>query len=141
MPAALVAGAATTAYYAVPDLLATRRARGLAKAGCLALALVASGPEWRTALTATPEGHDGEVTSLPEELKRLPTRTKVLVAGAAVGVLVGSTVLGERWIFRRGQARAAAGKRLPHTRAALVFGALTFGLSLVETPAPAPADV
>jgi len=39
----------------------------------------------------------------------------------------------ERWTLRRGEARAAAGRRLPHTRAALVFGALAAAVAVVPS--------
>ncbi|WNB84432.1 hypothetical protein [Cellulomonas sp. ATA003] len=40
----------------------------------------------------------------------------------------------ERWVFRRGEARAAAGVRLPHTRTGLLLGVLAAGLALVPSP-------
>jgi hypothetical protein len=52
-------------------------------------------------------------------------------------VLAGSVscvVAGERWAYRRGEARAAAGKRLPHTGPALLYGALAGGLWLLPDP-------
>ncbi|MFS0702055.1 hypothetical protein AB6N24_18960 [Cellulomonas sp. 179-A 4D5 NHS] len=58
----------------------------------------------------------------------------VLVAGVGVGSLAG-TVAAERWLFQRGEARAAAGVRFAHTRAAVVLGALTVALSLIPSPA------
>lgn len=61
----------------------------------------------------------------------------VLVVGVGVGAVAG-TVAAERWLFRRGEARAAAGVRFAHTRAAVVLGALTVALSLI--PSPSPAD-
>jgi hypothetical protein len=47
---------------------------------------------------------------------------------------IGGVCIAERWAFRRGQARAAAGKRLPHTGPALLYGALSGGLWLLPTP-------
>ncbi|KGM02347.1 hypothetical protein, partial [Cellulomonas cellasea] len=60
--------------------------------------------------------------------RRLVALGVLAVAGAASVV---GTVAAERWLFRRGEARAAAGVRFAHTRAAAVLGALTVALSLV----------
>ena len=62
-------------------------------------------------------------------------RTTQVAALAGAGlVVVGSSVLTvvvEKKVFRRNEARAARGIRLPHTRSALLFGALT---ALVAVP-------
>lgn len=64
-----------------------------------------------------------------------PDRTTRVAALAGAGlVVVGSSVLTvvvEKRVFRRNEARAARGLRLPHTRSALLFGALT---ALVAVP-------
>lgn len=70
-------------------------------------------------------------TLAPDESDR--TSQVAALAGAGL-VVVGSSVLTvvvERRVFRRNEARAACGLRLPHTRSALLFGALT---ALVAVP-------
>ena len=55
----------------------------------------------------------------------------VVAFAAALAGSVAVTVAFERWVFRRGEAHAAAGVRLAHTRTALVLGALTAAGALV----------
>ena len=117
--AVLASGAATALYYATPDFLPSRTTRGWAKAGIIAVALAASAPELRAAWATARErpAVDGEAPA-PTTFRSLPARTKVVVLGSAAGALalaVRGVVAAERWAFRRGQARAVAGKRLPHT--------------------------
>ncbi|MFD2091464.1 hypothetical protein [Blastococcus deserti] len=144
--AALATGAATVMYYATPDFIPSRRARGWTKAGLVAVSVAASVPELRAAWATARErprldggldgGLDGE-TPPSEAFGSLPARGKVVVLGFVGAVLAGSVgwvVVAERWAFRRGQARAAAGKRLPHTGPALLYGALEGGLWLLPTP-------
>ena len=60
--------------------------------------------------------------------------TQVAALAGAGLVVVGSSVLTvvvEKKVFHRNKARAARGVRLPHTRSALLFGALT---ALVAVP-------
>ncbi len=136
--AALVTGAATALYYATPDLISSRTARGWAKAGLTAVSVAASVPDLRAAWASARERQalDGEV--LPSgAFSALPAGSKAVVLGsvaAAVACSVGGVLTAERWVFRRGQARAASGKRLPHTGPALLYGALASGLWLVPTP-------
>jgi hypothetical protein len=62
---------------------------------------------------------------------------KTAVAVVGVALLVASTALtvaGEKWLFRRGEARSAAGVRFAHTRTGLALGALSVALSLVPDP-------
>ncbi|MCC2333962.1 hypothetical protein [Cellulomonas wangsupingiae] len=159
--AAVVSGLATTAYYAVPDLLHSRRARGWAKVACLvpvvAVSLPTSREEWdelrtsardaRAALAAAQDGgteaaaQEGgtEAAAQDDEAVRAGSsvRFKVAMGAAAAVALVGSTVAtvaAERWVFRRGEARAAAGVRYPHTRTALVLGVLSAAVGLIPEP-------
>ena len=141
--AVLASGAATALWYATPDVIPSRTVRGWVKAGILTASLAVSAPELRAAwrdtrdqLAAVPGGEGAEAVRTP-----LPTRTKVVLAGAAaVGLTLAArgVAAAERWAFRHGQARAAAGKRLPHTGPALVYGAATVALWFV--PVPADAD-
>ena len=52
----------------------------------------------------------------------------------ALAAGIGGLLTAERWIFRRGQARAASGKRLPHTGPAVAYGALSSALWLLPPP-------
>ena len=70
-------------------------------------------------------------TVAPDGMDR--TTQVAALAGAGL-VLVGSSVLTvvvEKKVFHRNEARATRGVRLPHTRSALLFGALT---ALVAVP-------
>lgn len=137
--AALVTGAATTLHYASPDVIADRRTRGWAKVALTGAALTASVPELRA--TWSEQQPAGGEASLPELYRSMPaTRKAVALAPvvAVVGAMVGWLALMERLIFRRGQRRAAAGKRLPHTGPALVYGSLAGLLWLVSPPGDGP---
>ncbi|MGY1722123.1 hypothetical protein [Blastococcus sp. SYSU DS0533] len=134
---ALAGGATTALWYATPDLIPSRTARGWAKAAILAASLTASTPDLRAARAAVRDVRD-EVR--PGELLRpLPATRKAALAGIAATALAGSVagvLAGERWAFRRGEARAAAGKRWPHAGPALLYGALASTLWLTPPPPP-----
>jgi hypothetical protein len=134
----VVTGVGTAVYYATPDLISSRTARGWAKAGLTALAVAASVPELRATWATARErqGLDDEPLS-SEIFRSLPARSKAVVFGSVAAALAGSIgyiLIAERWAFRHGQARAASGKRLPHTGPALLYGALAGGLWLLPTP-------
>ncbi|QCB92210.1 hypothetical protein [Cellulomonas shaoxiangyii] len=169
--AALVTGAATTAYYATPDLIRSRTARGWAKTGLAAVVVAASIPDLRAAIAAQREraadaqalSADADGSAAPTEpggtgpderaadenlttdeatapLRDVPLAVRV---GVGAVVLAGSTVgtvAAERWIFRRGEALAAAGRPLAHTRAAVVLGLAMTALALIPDPPDHPAD-
>ena len=138
--AAVAGGIATTVHYAMPDFISSRRTRGWTKVGVTALALAASVPEIRASWATVTEQQEQDGGTPPGEVFRsLPLRSKAVAVGSMAVVLAasaGGLVLVERWAFRHGQARAAAGKRLPHTGPALVYGALAGGLWLLPTPPP-----
>ncbi len=125
-------------YYATPDLISSRTVRGWAKAGLTALAVAAAVPELRTTWATARERQERDGGTAPAEVFRsLPARSKAVVLGSGAAVLAGSIgwiVIAERWAFRHGQARAASGRRLPHTGPALLYGALAGGLWLLPTP-------
>ncbi|WP_250445663.1 hypothetical protein [Actinotalea sp. C106] len=161
---AVTAGVATTAFYATPDVFASRAARVWAKAGIGAVLLASSAPDLQTARETWREeraraaeaaeeqdGPVGELGDLPDNHLEDPvvpvnptevwegmnTRGKAVVAGITVGAVASSValmVLGERWVFRRGEARAAAGKALPHTGPAIAYGVLAAGVALLPYP-------
>lgn len=144
----------TTAYYAVPDVFTSRASRGLAKCGCLAVATGASVAAFRQSKREAPAEALSEKLR-PEEFvpvealleKAAPNAGsdagpkahagagRAGMAGLAAGGLavsvgaIAASVAIERRIFRAGERRAAAGRRLPHTRAALVYGALSGALT------------
>ncbi|WP_293781082.1 hypothetical protein [uncultured Aeromicrobium sp.] len=131
---ALFAGAATFAYYATPDFIASRRNRALTKAGLAVAAGVAAVHDDRTSQAAT---EDTKKRLAGATLAALPTSRKLLLAGCSAAMLTGSvaaTVAVERWIFRRAERRGADGVRLPHTRGAVLLGALTTALMLIPVP-------
>lgn len=140
---ALVSGLATAAYYATPDVIDSRAVRGWVKAGLTAVVLGTAVPESRAALQDMRQARR-DVADAVADADPLPARGKVVavLAGVvAVGGAVAGVVATERWVFRRGQAREAAGKSWPHTRAGLVIGAVAAGMALVPLPdAPEPSS-
>jgi len=135
--AALITGAATAVHYALPDLVSSRTARGWVKAGLTALALAGAGPELRSAWATGREQQELDGLSPAQTFAALPAGSKALAVGSIAAVLGGSVaaVVGaERWAFRRGEARAAAGKRLPRTGPALLYGVLAGALWLLPVP-------
>lgn len=146
---AVAAGVAGAAYYATPDFIAARSARAWTKTGIGTLLLAASVPDFlelRDELRATKALEQATVqqeaadddTPAQDEPSTISTRGKVAVGGAVVAVLAVSAVplvLLEKWIYRRGEARAAAGRSYAHTRPALVYGALTAAAALLTSPA------
>ena len=148
----LVAGGAIATYYATPDFITSRALRGWAKAGLGAIMLASCAPPFHRQGKSTPLWIDDETTvepvepigrvepadsgSLPETFAALSGNKKALLFGASVGAIaltVVSFVVGEKWIFRRGEASAASGQSLPHTRAGLVIGALAAATALLPT--------
>ena len=136
--ALLASGAASVLWYSMPDVIPSRTARGWAKAGLLAGSLAVTAPEFRAAWAATrAEFRTGHGDAPPLAFRDLPASTQAAVVGAAAAVLALSArgvVAAERWAFGHGQARAAAGKRFPHTGPALAYGVLTIGSWLVPGP-------
>lgn len=129
---AAVTGAATTVYYALPDVVRSRTARGWARAACLGAIAATCVPDVREGwdeLRATwrEPGTDGTMTPGAKA-------TVAVAAAATIAGVAAAAVAGERWIFRRGEARAAAGVRFAHTRTALVLGVLSAAVALVPEP-------
>ncbi|GIG41186.1 hypothetical protein [Cellulomonas phragmiteti] len=156
---ALLTGLTTTAYYAVPDVARTRASRGWLKAACVAAALAVSAPDvregwhdmrrsWRDAVDGTTgdgevDGTDPDGVSLDgatPDATPSPTGPAIAVGLVVVVASIAGTVAAERWLFRRGQAAAAAGVRCAHTRTALALGALTAAADLVLTATTPSGD-
>lgn len=134
--------AATAAWYALPDVVRRRGARAVIKAGLLAAVIwsaTAQMPPYPDEESdcdgaPAPEGDDpleGATEAAPGEL--------ALLAGAGIGTVC-LTVAVEKWLFRRGERRRAAGVRLAHTRQGLVIGALTGAASALQFAVTARAD-
>ena len=119
---------ATIAWYALPDVVRSRPLRGLVKVGLLGamgwslVSLMPEGDElppyddeMDCSEAKTEDPLDGVTEAEPREL--------AVLAGAVLGS-AGVTVAVERWLFRRGERRRAAGVRLAHTRQGLALGVL-----------------
>ena len=119
---------ATIAWYALPDVVRSRPLRGLVKVGLLGamgwslVSLMPEGDElppyddeMDCSEAKTEDPLDGVTEAEPREL--------AVLAGAVLGSAV-VTVAVERWLFRRGERRRAAGVRLAHTRQGLALGVL-----------------
>lgn len=144
---AAVTGLASTAYYATPDLIRSRAARGWAKAALTGVVLAASVPDLRRGLEesrarrAAAQDPEEEQVDWGELWGSMTPRRRasVCAAGAAaLAVSVGSVVAIERAVFRRGERRRAAGVRFAHTRPAVVWGVLGTALSLLPDDTGTP---
>ncbi|GIG30461.1 hypothetical protein [Cellulomonas marina] len=142
---ALLTGVATTAYYATPDLIRSRTARGWTKAGIAALLTASSIPEFRRGRAAARERWEREESRTPAQLlAEVPASRKAAGAGAAALLLGGSvalTVAGERWMYRRGERRAAVGVAWAHTRGGVLAGLLAGALALIPADTDRPPAV
>lgn len=148
LASAVSSGILTFLFYATPDFIRRRSARVAAKT---AIAAAIAGINVHDGLTredadmpqldtdldtmksenfagtdtdgiAGTDTDDRETLKLPESKR---ARAAFLLGGSALLVgMIAIDVASERWIFRRGERRRAAGKRLPHTRQALWLAAL-----------------
>ena len=120
---------ATLAWYALPDYVRSRPLRGLIKTGLLGAigwSIVAMMPEDGELPPYDDETDCSKSSSADDPLDGVTEaepRELAVLAGAALGSAV-LTVAVERWLFRRGERRRAAGVRLAHTRQGLALGAL-----------------
>lgn len=141
---ALITGAATTAYYATPDLIRSRAGRGWAKAALATGVLAVSAQRMHADFA---EGRDSEQPGAGEEIARvwqqLSIPERVGIAAVTAGLTaaqIGFIVVAERWVFRRGEARAAAGRRFAHSGPALLYGAAAAALEIAADVIPAPEE-
>lgn len=135
----------TTAYYATPDVIRSRRARAAAKTALLLANVATSIPLMRAERAARPEAGSGDGLSPRSAWANLEVSGRgKAAAGVGGGAALLATTAGitalERWIFRHGEARRAAGKTLPHTGPALVYGALAALVSFVPDVVPRPGS-
>lgn len=128
---------ATVAWYALPDFVRSRPMRGLIKAGLLGaigwsiVSLLPDGAELppyddeadcsKESPVAGEDTLEGVTEAEPREL--------AILAGVALGSAA-LTVAVERWLFRRGERRRAAGIRFAHTRQGLALGVLEAGATV-----------
>ncbi|SFK47771.1 hypothetical protein SAMN05216467_3513 [Cellulomonas sp. KH9] len=84
-----------------------------------------------TTATDVLPGDGDDVTGRPSASQRAAALgvVAVLVAAGTVG-----PVAFERWVYRRGEARAAAGVRFPHTRTGVVMGVLAAAGAFIPEP-------
>lgn len=143
--AATVTGVATAAYYATPDVIRSRTRRGWAKAGLSAVVVAGSLLDVRRSLAearaeqAARGADDAEPVDWQRVLTETSPRGKAVAGAVATGALtlsVLSVVVAERWIYRRGERRRAAGVAWPHSRTALALGVGSAVLSLVPPAKP-----
>ncbi|MDP9801544.1 hypothetical protein J2S49_001620 [Arcanobacterium wilhelmae] len=128
---AIIMGAGTTAYYALPDFVRSRVARGLLKT-----AIVAGLGAMNAANEPRPTDVDGDThddakpatAQVWEDFTAYDTTTKAIALSAGGAVLAGSvalTIWGEKTIYRRAVRAGDRGRKLPHTKQALVIGVLS----------------
>jgi len=146
---AALGGLAATAYYAAPDLIRSRAARGWAKAALTAVVVATSVPDMRRGLAevraqreADAQDPQAEQVDWPAMWGSMSPGARASAVGAGAAVLAGSVasvVAIERAVFRRGERRRAAGVRFAHTRPALAWGVLTTVVALLpDQPAGEP---
>ncbi|OKL54142.1 hypothetical protein BSZ39_05635 [Bowdeniella nasicola] len=122
LPLTLGIGAGTFAYYALPDVVRSRTARGLLKTG-----LVAGMTAAYFATDLSKENQEACEEASNGVMDRLSEVPMPLVATGIIGSLAASiavTVWVEKSIFARGERRRAAGVRGAHTRQAIGLGVL-----------------
>ncbi len=130
VPLAVVVGAGTFAWYAMPGAVTSRGLRALLKTG-LAVGITAAYAACRPRHEAV-NGPD-RVDELFNAANTNPGKA-VAVGAVALGAGVGATVWGEKAMFRWGQRRRAAGRRWPFGLPALIMGALAIVGNLAEPP-------
>lgn len=140
---AVVNGVLTGAWYALPDVVATRRARVALKAAVAVAGVAATARARKPADGDTPDdtatGNAPDLTSLVAHMStepvidaqspgpagtapgRTPRRAKAVAVSLIVLTVVGS-VAGERAVHRWGERLRARGVRYAHTRIGLVAG-------------------
>ena len=111
-------------WYALPDAVRSRKARGVIKTGLLGLTLAGA--------SMIPEVYP-EARSLTSQPKLdLPTPAIAAIAAGATTVAVAGTIWGEKAVFAHGERKRASGVRCAHTPLALVLALATGAASLVD---------
>lgn len=147
LPIAAAEAGAVFAWYSLPDVVRSRPLRTVAKVGLMGgiLALEA----WRNRETinyvrdvlagdldedaACEECCEPAVDALTVD--EAPSPRALLLAGLAIplGIASVTAVVGERWLFRRGERRRAAGVRNAHTRQAACLSGLTAAMVVADS--------
>jgi hypothetical protein len=123
---AVVTGVATAVWYALPDHVAARRQRMLVKA-----TLLGASAGW--SLVSRPD--PVLVADLPApppraDRSRRERAARAVVAGLVTAGAVAALVGFEVGTYRLGERSARRGVRLPHTRGAVVLGAVSTSAAL-----------
>lgn len=132
---AAVAGATVFTWYAMPDVVRSRGVRTALKTGLLGLTAVGAAKA-PSALGAGASERDASVTDL---LEGRDSRVLLAASLAFLGAGTALTVVGEKWIFARGERLRADGRRWAHAPLAAVLAGLTAAAVLAEAGA-APAE-
>jgi hypothetical protein len=146
-PADLVVGAGVVAWYAMPDLVRNRTARGWLKAATVvaatALAVRLSDPaaatvgamEPRRCAAVAQETSDSDTGVRGRASQALATADPRLVGAGLVAIAAGSvavTVVVERTIFRAGESMRGRGWRSPHTAIGVTLAALSLAAASLD---------
>lgn len=119
----LVTAGTVFAHYSMPDFIGSKFLRFIGKTAV------------NTGLVAWMASQDqaelsAGLNNVKEFLDNADGDDLKTAAGVVGAVTMGGTILaiaGEKWIFRRAERKRVNGKRLPHTKQALVLAALTAG--------------
>ncbi|UJH69576.1 hypothetical protein [Ornithinimicrobium sp. INDO-MA30-4] len=133
---AIVTGLATTIYYATPDFIDSAAIRTVVKSALAGGVLAVTGVDVRQSEEIQRGALEG-LQALRDTFEQVPDKGKVgVIAAGAVAVvgLAATTVMVERWIYQHGKKRAEAGKSLPHTRFAVLVGAVSAVTCLLPMP-------
>ena len=120
VPLAVSLGAATLAWYAMPDLVRSRTARTVLKAALLA----GGGVAWKLLAPPAEAQHGPDVfDEVLSAINGEPARA-LGVGAAAVGLTTAVTVWAEKAIFHFGERRRARGESFAHTLPAIGLAVL-----------------
>lgn len=125
--AALVTAGGILAHYSMPDFVGSKSLRFVGKTAVNSGLIAWFATEERDSL------NDGART-VKEYLDGADADELKSAAGVVAGLTITSTfltILAEKGIFKRAESKKAEGKRLPHTKQALVLAALGAGLTLI----------
>lgn len=121
---AAIAAGVTFTFYAMPDFIRSKTLRFFGKTALLAVSSAqitqSDAAQWNDSIK--------DVQSFLEDADADELTTTAGVVAAVGSVAVASVVVGENTIFNRAEKKRAKGKKLSHTKQALVLAALTGGL-------------
>lgn len=111
-------------WYALPDVVRSRRARVVVKAGLLGVTAAGS--------TMIPQVFPELRHREPVPQYDLPASATAALAVGATAVIVGGTIWGEKAIYAHGERRRARGVRFAHTPAALAMAVVSGAAVLID---------